>query len=128
MCAGETILTIQTLRGVCDTPYYREAMEYFLKQDRDMTFVVFSDDIPWVKENLSPLSSNMIAVDWNTGADSCRDMQMMSLCQHNIMANSTFTWWAAWLNPNPDKQVVIPKNWSTATTTAECFEHRHLIG
>ena len=45
MCAGETILTIQTLRGVCDTPYYREAMEYFLKQDRDMTFVVFSDDI-----------------------------------------------------------------------------------
>jgi hypothetical protein len=65
-----------------------------------------------VKENLSKLAENMIGVDWNTGADSCRDMQMMSLCDHMIMANSTFSWWAAWLGRHPEKIVVAPERWN----------------
>lgn len=115
------------LANVCDVEYYKTAIQYFLDQDSNCVFIVFSDDIPWVKENLSPLAENMICVDWNTGEDSNRDMQMMSLCHHNILANSTFSWWAAWLNKHPDKQAVIPGRWTTATTTAECFKNRHII-
>lgn len=115
------------LANVCDVEYYRRAIQFFLDRDPESTFVFFSDDIPWVKENLSEMAQNNVFVDWNTGSDSNRDMQMMSLCNHNIIANSTFSWWAAWLNPHEDKQIVAPKKWSTATTTGNTFKNWHLI-
>ena len=69
----------------------------------------FSDDINWVKENL-PLE-RAIYIDWNKGLDSWQDMALMSMCKHNIIANSTFSWWGAWLNNNPNKIVISP-DWS----------------
>src|SRR5690606_19531988 len=74
-------------------------------------FIFFSDDISWCKANF-PIT-NALFVDWNTGLDSFRDMQLMSLCKHHIIANSSFSWWGAWFNPYPGKIVVSPRRWVT---------------
>ena len=65
-----------------------------------------SDDIIWCRNHFH--EPNMIFVDWNTGEESFRDMQIMSLCNHNIIANSTFSWWGAWLNANSQKIIISP--------------------
>lgn len=101
----------EELRDVCGLGYYRKAFEFFVEKNVKTIFVVFSDDIPWAKEHFN-FSPNMIFVDWNNGElRSHIDMQMMSLCNHNIIANSTFSWWGAWLNVNKDKCVVAPRYW-----------------
>ena len=76
-------------------------------------YVVFSDDIPWCRENLMGLIGNreVVFVDWNRKENSFRDMQLMSLCKHNIIANSSFSWWGAWLNQNESKVVIAPSVW-----------------
>ena len=117
----------ENLVSVCDREYYRKAIQFFLDRDPETTFIFFSDDIPWVKEQFSSAIKNAVYVDWNTGTDSCRDMQMMSLCKNNIIANSTFSWWAAWLNENPEKQIVSPKMWSSSSKTGNYFENWYLI-
>ena len=78
-----------------------------LKRVKDPTFLFFSDDMEWVKENIHV--PNAIYVDWNTGKESWQDMYLMSMCNHNIIANSSFSWWGAWLNNHKDKIVVSPK-------------------
>jgi hypothetical protein len=83
--------------------YYKQATEII--GDYDNIFV-FSDDINWCKENLK--FDNMIFVDGN---DDVEDMWLMSLCNHNVIANSSFSWWGAWLNNNKNKKVIAPKNW-----------------
>lgn len=97
------------LGGICDQEYYHNGIKYMLQRFENPLFVIFSNDIIWCKEEFKDL--NAIFIDWNTGKDSFRDMQLMSLCNHNIIANSSFSWWAAWLNQNPSKIVVSPKKW-----------------
>ena len=72
------------------------------------TFIVFSDDIDWCRENFSKDDKNILFIEGNLDYE---DISLMSLCDHNIISNSTFSWWAAWLNNNPSKIVVAPKNW-----------------
>ena len=95
--------------GICDLSYYQRAVEKIKQQVEDPVFIVFSDDINWCKDNLN--LEGVKFVDWNTGDDSFRDMQLMSLCKHNIIANSSFSWWGAWLNNNADKVVICPNKW-----------------
>lgn len=83
--------------------YYNKAIETI--GDYDQLFV-FSDDINWCKENLK--YKNILFVE---NQDNLEDMWLMSLCDHNIIANSSFSWWGAWLNQNKDKIVIAPKNW-----------------
>lgn len=97
------------LLGICDEDYYNGAIAYMKVKLSDPCFVFFSDDIPWCREQYK--DCNAIFVDWNTSENSFRDMQIMSLCSHNIMANSTFSWWASWLNKNHDRIVVMPSMW-----------------
>lgn len=99
-----------SLGGICTVEYYSKAIKLMQENYKNAKFVVFSDDINWVKENLE-LPSDSIYVDWNTGEDSYLDMVLMSRCNHNIIANSTFSWWGAWLNQNEKKTVIIPKRW-----------------
>lgn len=104
-------LSLTEYHGLCSITYYHQAMDYMRKCHPEVTFVFFSDDIPWVKANL--MDSSSVYVDWNVGKDSWQDMYLMSQCKHNIIANSSFSWWGAWLNGNPDKIVVAPKQWFT---------------
>lgn len=92
--------------------YYENAIKLMEQHTESPTFFVFSDDIGYVKNELMPpLNSNRcIFVEGNSGYD---DMRLMSNCKHHIMANSSFSWWGAWLNPNPSKVVIAPtsKRW-----------------
>lgn len=92
------------------TEYYQRAISYFKIKYRNPVFVIFSDDIPWVKENLL-IGCDCEYVDWNQGEDSFKDLILMAHCTHNIIANSSFSWWGAWLNQNPAKIVISPRKW-----------------
>lgn len=82
--------------------YYRDAIAYIANcVVGGGNVIVFSDDIEWCREKIQ--IDNAIFVDWNKGIASWQDMYLMSLCKHNIIANSTFSWWGAWLNENPEK-------------------------
>jgi hypothetical protein len=90
--------------------YFRAALQHILPRvDRPHVYV-FSDDPQWVAAHLDiPCRSTIVM--HNSGATAYRDMQLMSQCKHNIIANSTFSWWSAWLNESPDKLVVAPDRW-----------------
>ena len=111
---GDYINNIKTnaAHGVCSIEYYRTAIQYISNSVKRPYFFIFSDDITWVKDNLK-MEMPYQYVDHNQGALSFNDMHLMSLCQHHIIANSSFSWWGAWLNPNPGKIVIAPKRWFT---------------
>jgi len=98
------------VHGVCSLDYYRDAVQHVSSRVENPCFFIFSDDIPWVKEHLK-MDLPCQYVDHNCGAESYNDMRLMSLCRHHIIANSSFSWWGAWLNQNPGKIVVAPKKW-----------------
>jgi hypothetical protein len=91
--------------------YYKNAIAYVASKIMNPTFFIFSDDISWTKENLTSGFPMHFIDNNNTPQTSYIDMQLMSLCKHNIICNSTFSWWSAWLNANPEKIVIAPKNW-----------------
>lgn len=96
--------------GVCSLDYYRSAIQYVKEHVEQPHFFIFSDDLVWVKEHLKT-DVPCCYVDHNRGAESYKDMQLMSLCKHHIIANSSFSWWGAWLGANPEKLVVAPERW-----------------
>lgn len=96
--------------GVCSLGYYRAAISYVSDRVTRPHFFIFSDDIAWVKDNLK-MDLPCQYVDHNQGEQSFNDMHLMSLCRHHIIANSSFSWWGAWLNPDLKKIVVAPKKW-----------------
>lgn len=87
----------------CSVKYYMEAMKNF---DSDTLFIVFSDDISWCKSVFK--GGNFFFVD---GEEDYIDMYLMSKCNDNILANSSFSWWGSWLNENENKKVIIPSKW-----------------
>jgi hypothetical protein len=97
------------LGGLCGPDYYQAAINYIHTKVGSPEFFVFSDDIAWCQEHLRLPQAEFIS--WNKGPESYIDMQLMSACKHNIIANSSFSWWAAWLNPNESKIVIYPKKW-----------------
>lgn len=94
-----------------DKAYYESAIKYISERIENPVFFIFSEDFEWIKENLNFGNYPVNFIDWNKGKDSYIDMQLMSLCKHNIIANSSFSWWAAWLNNNTDKVVIAPERW-----------------
>ena len=99
-------------QGICDLDYYCTAIEKMCAHVTPSLFCIFSNDIAWCQQHLQPyLKAPVVYVTWNTGAESYRDRQLMSCCAHNIIANSSFSWWGAWLNQNREKVVIAPKKW-----------------
>ena len=97
------------LNGVCTLDYYDRAIQYMNQHVDKPHYYVFSDDLEWVKNNIRV--ENATFVDFNVGEDSWQDMLLMSRCKNNIIANSSFSWWGAYLNRNPNKIVVAPAEW-----------------
>lgn len=99
-------------RGLCGIDYYQKAIAYILEHIKSPKFFLFSDDIDWVKENISPLLKgyDVTFVNWNHSINSYKDMQLMAMCKNLIIANSSFSWWAAYLNQN-NPIVVAPEKW-----------------
>lgn len=97
--------------GICTDEYYKKAIDYIYQHIDNPFFYVFSDDKEWCSSNLQLLNKDYMLVDFNKGALSYQDMYLMSKCKHNIIANSSFSWWGAWLNDNPEKIVIAPKKW-----------------
>lgn len=102
---------ILSVHGVCAPGYYFKAMERLRQAVPEARFFVFSDDPQWVTEMLVPHYPDLVLAEHNRGENSFNDMRLMSLCRHHIIANSSFSWWGAWLNPDPGKIVIAPRNW-----------------
>lgn len=100
----------QSIYYQCDMDYYRAAIAHINANVRNPRYFVFSDDIAWAKTTFAAYDIYSF-VSHNTGDQSYVDMQLMSLCKHNIIANSTFSWWGAWLNDNQAKIVISPREW-----------------
>lgn len=103
----------QQFHGNCSLEYYSNAIALLASKTEEFTLVFFSDDIQWVKEKFETLPYSKIFIDNNTNMNSWIDMLLMSSCCHNIIANSSFSWWAAWLNKYPSKIIIAPKEWYT---------------
>ena len=95
--------------GICNADYYKKSIKLIEKEVENPRFIVFSDDEEYARSLLN--GRKMTVINWNKGADSHRDMFLMSRCKHNIIANSSFSWWGAWMNNNTSKIVVAPSKW-----------------
>ncbi|CAB4142933.1 Fut1_Fut2_like domain containing protein [uncultured Caudovirales phage] len=98
-------LGLEQFHPVCEPTYYQAALSNFTNDNYQ--FLVFSDDIPYC-ESLFGDQENILYINTN---DAFVDLCLMSLCDHNIIANSSFSWWGAWLNNNKNKKVIAPKKW-----------------
>jgi hypothetical protein len=96
--------------GTCDQDYYSRAIQHIVERVSSPHFFLFSDDPDWVKRELK-LEFPATVIEHNGPERSYEDLRLMSQCQHNIIANSSFSWWGAWLNQNPHKIVVAPTRW-----------------
>ncbi|MEJ0104611.1 MAG: alpha-1,2-fucosyltransferase [Bacteroidota bacterium] len=98
------------IHGVCDISYYIKAIDCMRQRFSDAEFFIFSDDLDWVRENLVVPGSIIHYMDHNKG-NASEDLRLMTFCKHHIIANSSFSWWGAWLSNNPDKEVIAPSKW-----------------
>lgn len=96
--------------GTCDLDYYARAAAFVAERVGAPVIYAFSDDPAWVAENLR-LPFEMRFVDHNDGSTAHEDLRLMATCKHHIIANSSFSWWGAWLNPSQEKVVAAPTQW-----------------
>jgi hypothetical protein len=101
------------VHGVLPLSYYENAVKYIKEKVKHTYFYIFSDDIPWVKENLS-VAKNTAFVDFNDSTHDYFDFALMKECKFHIIANSSFSWWAAWLSDYKNKIVIAPEKWFQA--------------
>lgn len=114
-------------QNTCDTDYYKKAVEYIRERVADPKFYIFTDNPSWVKDNMAWLDYILVEGNPGFGWGSHLDMQLMGLCKHNIISNSTYSWWGAFLNNNVDKIVVCPKVWFNPKATAEFSSDKLLV-
>ena len=105
---GDYLSPRNIIHGILPFNYYTRALKRLKEECGDISIFIFSDDLQWCKDNLK----FDVPTEFVEGCEhSYEEMYLMSLCKHNILANSTFSWWGAWLNKNPDKKVFVPNPW-----------------
>lgn len=97
--------------GYLELDYYKAALEQIKNKVTDPVFFIFSDDLDWCKTHLDFIEKKEFVEGKANGISTQEEMILMSRCKHNIIANSSFSWWGAWLNQNKSKTIVAPKNW-----------------
>ena len=101
---------------ISDTGYYQKALNLLLQKIESPEIFIFSDDLVWAKSNVKfPFPVTFVF------EPDYIEMFLMSQCKHNIIANSTFSWWAAWLNSNSEKIVVAPKSWHNKKANTKIY-------
>lgn len=112
---GDYVTNAKTARihGTCSLAYYETAIEYALQAVKSPRLFIFSDDKPWANENIAKRFGGRV-VEPNTAESGAVDLRLMSLAKHFIIANSTFSWWAAWLGNKPGNLVICPAKWFKA--------------
>jgi hypothetical protein len=107
---GDYVTNTRLAHGTCSLDYYLNCAGIICERRENVRFYVFTDDPKWVADNLR-LPSLTTIVEGNEDFQSYKDLWLMSACRDNIIANSSFSWWSAWLNANPSKMVFAPKRW-----------------
>ena len=109
-------LTSMDAHSLCSKDYFKKSIKYMKENvGANCKFYLFTDDKEWVKNEMT-MDENCELISGNSTIE---DFYLMSLCKHNIISNSTYSWWAAWLNMNPEKIVVMPKYWTNHLVTEE---------
>ena len=125
---GDYVESVNYAR-ICTLDYYRKAIETVVKKIRSPRFFIFSNDIDWCKNNIVPMIQKyeVSFIDFNTGKNSYRDMHLMSLARCCIVANSSFSWWGAWLNERNDKIVIAPSRWVNGSDSKDIYPSDWLL-
>ncbi len=108
------------LYGTITMEYYVRAMEYIQERKENVCFYIFTNDIPWARQNFKGENIFVIEDSGDSITDNL-DMTLMAACKDNILANSSFSWWGAWLNQNQDKIVIAPKEWEVNRSTRDIW-------
>ena len=112
----------QALGDICTPQYYKQAIQLMREAVPEAKFFIFSDDHDWCRKHLDlPHATH---IDCNRGTDSWQDMMLMRHCRHHIIANSTFSWWGAWLAEHPTQRVMAPGLWNRFAKDADIVPAR----
>jgi len=121
-----TNLNANKFHGALSMDYYEQAIKYICDRIKNPTFFIFSDDIAWVRANLIT-NMSFVFVD-NCHISDYEEMWLMSRCSHNIIANSSFSWWGAWLGESISRIVIAPKKWFvTEVDTTDLIPNRWVL-
>jgi len=124
--------------NICTSEYYISAVKYISERVKDTKFFVFSNEPKWIKnwlrdiikglitpdmtnDDIRKLRDRFILIEANDEYTSYLDMFLLSKCKHNILSNSSFSWWGAWINDNPDKIVIAPNTWLNGVDSSEIY-------
>ena len=111
-------------QDTCPLSYYKNAIEYICSQIPNPKFFVFADNPQWVKNNFDWFDYTLVDHNPSFGWGNHFDMQLMSACKHNVISNSTYAWWAAFINSNANKKVILPEVWFNPNSGVECSSKR----
>lgn len=127
LLANEETVSVHFRRGdykkfhnILDADYYSKAVREMERRVKNPVYLIFSDDITWVKQNMN-LGANFYYVNEDHRLTDSEELALMSMCRHNIIANSSFSWWGAWLNPHKAKTVIAPRVWYAVSRFSKSY-------
>lgn len=118
---GDYIDLNEIYGNICTDEYYERAIQELKERYPNATFFFFSNNVEWVREHYKGDNYRTVDTSMFESYENWYDLYLMSQCENNIIANSTFSWWGAWLNENPDKMVFAPKKWINIAPTPDIW-------